>query len=69
MPWRSMVEWMHKAILSWPQHQLEVSGQIHIPATLPPGKESPVPTRQDAGEVKILDPNMTQILTPQSSSP
>jgi hypothetical protein len=27
---------------SWPQHQMEVSGQPHAPAALPPGKELPV---------------------------
>jgi hypothetical protein len=24
----------------WPRHQMEVSGQLHAPAALPPGKES-----------------------------
>jgi len=28
---------------------MEVSGQIHAPATLPPGKESLVPVGQEAG--------------------
>jgi hypothetical protein len=28
---------------------MEVSGQLHAPAALPPGEESPVPTEQEAG--------------------
>jgi hypothetical protein len=27
----------------WPRHYMEVSGQIHALAALPPGKELPVP--------------------------
>jgi hypothetical protein len=29
---------MYRSIYSWPRHYLEVSGQLHAPATLPPGK-------------------------------
>jgi hypothetical protein len=29
----------------WPRHEMEVSGRLHVPAALPPGKEAPVPTR------------------------
>jgi hypothetical protein len=29
--------------LAGPRYQLEVSGQLHAPAALPSGKESPVP--------------------------
>jgi hypothetical protein len=29
----------------WPRHYLEVSGQLHAPAALPPEKELPVPIR------------------------
>jgi hypothetical protein len=32
-----------RSILSWPRHKLEVSGQLHAPAALSPGKEPPVP--------------------------
>jgi hypothetical protein len=28
---------------------MEASGQLHIPAALPPGKELPVPIREEAG--------------------
>jgi hypothetical protein len=28
---------------------MEVSGQLHAPAALPPGKESPVPSGEEAG--------------------
>jgi hypothetical protein len=28
---------------------MEVSGQLHAPAALPPGKKPPVPTEQEAG--------------------
>jgi hypothetical protein len=28
---------------------LEVSGQLHAPAALPPGKQSPVPISEEAG--------------------
>jgi hypothetical protein len=37
-PWRRMEEWMHRSTFSWPRHYLEVSGQLHAPAALPPGK-------------------------------
>jgi hypothetical protein len=29
---------MYRPTFSWPRHQLEVSGQLHGPAALPPGK-------------------------------
>jgi hypothetical protein len=35
--------WMYRSEFSLPQHYLEVSGQLHAPATLPLGKEPPVP--------------------------
>jgi len=33
---------------------MEMSGQLHGPAALPPGKESPVPIGQEAGWVTEL---------------
>jgi hypothetical protein len=33
-----MREWMYRSTFSWPRHKLEVSGQLHAPAALPPGK-------------------------------
>jgi hypothetical protein len=36
-------------IFSSPRHQLEVSGQLHAAAALPPGKEPPVPTGWEVG--------------------
>jgi hypothetical protein len=38
-----MEEWMYGSMFSLPPHLLKVSGQLHAPATLLPGKESPVP--------------------------
>jgi hypothetical protein len=34
---------------SWPRHYMHVSGQLHVPAPLPPGKEPPVPIGLEAG--------------------
>jgi hypothetical protein len=31
------------------RHKMEVSGQFHAPAALPPGKEPLVPTGEEAG--------------------
>jgi hypothetical protein len=45
IPLRHMREWT----FSWPRHYLEVSGQLHTPAALPPGKEPPVPIREEIG--------------------
>jgi hypothetical protein len=44
-----MGEWMYRSTFSWTRHQLEVSGQLHAPAALSPGKEPPVPIGQEAG--------------------
>jgi hypothetical protein len=41
MPWRCMGEWMYKSSFSWPRHWLEVSGQLHSSAALPPWGKSP----------------------------
>jgi hypothetical protein len=30
-------------VIFWPRHYMAVSGQLHAPAALPPGKEPPVP--------------------------
>jgi hypothetical protein len=30
-------EWRYRSTFSWPRHWLEVSGQLHAPAALPPG--------------------------------
>jgi hypothetical protein len=48
-PWRRTGEWMYRSTFSWPRHQMEVSGQLHVPAALPPGKEPLVPTGQEVG--------------------
>jgi hypothetical protein len=34
---------------------LEVSGQLHVPAALPPGKETPVPIGYEAGWASETD--------------
>jgi hypothetical protein len=41
-PLRRMGDWMYRPTFCWPRHQLEVSGQVHASADLPPGKEPPV---------------------------
>jgi hypothetical protein len=33
-----MGEWMYRSTFSWPRHWLEVTGQLHAPSALPPGK-------------------------------
>jgi hypothetical protein len=58
---------------------LEVSGQLHAPAALPPGKSPRYPLYRRLGgpqsrsgqheEEKILDPTGTRTSTSQSSSP
>jgi hypothetical protein len=70
---------MYRSTLSWSRHKLEVSGQLHAPATLPPGKELRYPLDRllggpqsqswRCGEEKILDPSGTQTPTTWSSSP
>jgi hypothetical protein len=40
-PWRRMGEWMHRSTFYWSRHYLEVSAQLHAPATLPPGERAP----------------------------
>jgi hypothetical protein len=39
--WRRMGQWMYGSTYSWPRHWLEVSGQLHAPVALPPGKSPP----------------------------
>jgi hypothetical protein len=61
-----MGEWIYRPIFSWPRHELEVSGQLHDPAALLPGKEPLYPLARRLGgpqsrfgrrgEEKILDP-------------
>jgi hypothetical protein len=36
-----MGEWMYGSTFSWPRHYLQVSGQLHGPAVLPPRKDPP----------------------------
>jgi hypothetical protein len=60
-------------MFSRPEHQLEVSGQLHAPAALSPEKEPPVPSgwtqsqSRRYGEVQVLDPTRTRTPAPQSS--
>jgi hypothetical protein len=35
-------EWRYSPLILWPRHYMQVSGQLHAPAALPPGKEPPV---------------------------
>jgi hypothetical protein len=48
-PWRCIGEWRYSSTRSWPLHLMEMSGQLHSPAALFPGKESMVPIGQEAG--------------------
>jgi hypothetical protein len=38
---------MYRSTLSSRRHWMEVSGELHAPAALPPWKEPPVPTEYD----------------------
>jgi hypothetical protein len=42
-------EWRYSSTDSWPRHSMEESGQLHAPAALPLGKESPVPMDRKLG--------------------
>jgi hypothetical protein len=42
---------MYRFTFSWPRHYLKVSGQLHAPAALPPGKEPPPSTHWIGGWV------------------
>jgi hypothetical protein len=73
-----MGEWMYKPTFSLPRHWLEVSGQLHVLAALPPGESpqylldrlgGPQSRCGRHGEVKILAPIGTRTPTPWSSSP
>jgi hypothetical protein len=44
-----MGEWMYRSTFSWTRQYLEVSGQLHSPTTLPPGKEPSVPIGYEFG--------------------
>jgi hypothetical protein len=44
-----MGEWMYKSTYSRPQYLLEVSGQLHSPAALPPGKSPRYPLDRRLG--------------------
>jgi hypothetical protein len=60
---------MYRSTFSWPRHKLEVSGQLHAPAALPPGKSpwypfyrrlgGPQSRSARNGEVKIFYPTGT----------
>jgi hypothetical protein len=41
-PWRRMGEWIYRSTFSWSRHCLEVNGELHAPAALPPW-ETPEP--------------------------
>jgi hypothetical protein len=63
---KALVEWLYRSTFSWPRNYLDVTGQLHAPAALPPGKETRYPLDRrlggpqsrsgQYGEVKILDP-------------
>jgi len=49
MPGKCAGECMHSSTHTQPWHKMEVSGELHNPATLPPQKEAPPPTGKEAG--------------------
>lgn len=61
---------------SWSRHEMEVSGKIHNPSTLQPGKGIPVPVAYEAGwipesvwtlwRIKYIAPTGNRIPTIQS---
>jgi hypothetical protein len=66
---------MYRSTFSRPQHKFEVSGQLYVPAALPPvkGLQYPMDRRlgwalERYGEVKILDPTGTRTPIHRSSS-
>jgi hypothetical protein len=65
---------MYRSTFSQPQHQLEVSGQLHVLATLPQGTHciggwvGPRAGLNDV-EKRILDPTGTRTPIPWPSSP
>jgi hypothetical protein len=70
---------MYRSTYSWRRHYLEVSGQLHAPVALPPGKEPSVPVRYGTGwapkpawttwRKKNLASTETRNLTPRPSNP
>jgi hypothetical protein len=78
-PYRHMGKWMYRSTFSWPGHWLEVSGHLHVPATLLPAKEPWYPLGRKlggpqswsgrCGEENIFYSTGTWTLTPWSSSP
>jgi hypothetical protein len=53
-----MGEWMYRPRFSWPRHKLEVSGQLHAPAALPPGKKPQYPLDRWLGGPQSRSGNM-----------
>jgi hypothetical protein len=73
-------EWRYTPLILRPRYYMEVSGQLHAPAALPPGKNSLVPIGQEAGwapepfwtrwwREKFPAPAGNRTLEPRSSSP
>jgi hypothetical protein len=66
-------------LILWPRHEMEVSGQLHALAALPPGKEPLLPIGWEAGwaqsrsgrggEGKNSQPRRESKPEPRSSSP
>jgi hypothetical protein len=73
-PWSHMGEWTCRSPFLRPRQQLEVSGQFHDPAALPPGRSPwytldrrlfwPQRRCEWRGEVNILDPSGTRRSVP-----
>jgi hypothetical protein len=47
-----MGEWIHKSTFAWPRDYLEMSGQLHASAALPPQKEPTVLIGYEAGWIQ-----------------
>jgi hypothetical protein len=58
-------EWIYRSIFSRPRHWLQVSGQLHTQATLPPGRSSlcPLDRRFDGPQSGLDDVEKRKFLT------
>jgi hypothetical protein len=52
----------------WPLYYIEMSSQLHAPTALPPGKEHPVPTGQEAGWASVMKRLEPPIIQPVAQS-
>lgn len=53
-------EWIGGSVQRWPQHQMDVCGQLHTPVALPP--KTPVPNADEASWKPSLEATKMQIV-------